>query len=344
MDIMKRRMLLLFLMLGMLTAGCGAAKEIETPDIQISKETVNADESGEPQGEGEHVKEAETEESTLSFADLTNLEFYFASGAGGWRTVMEIKEDGSFSGVHSDSDMGAVGEGYPNGTCYLCVFEGKFTQPVKLNDYTYSMQIEQIGYEHEAGTEEIQDGVLYVYSTAYGLDGAEDVLIYLPGAPFMELPQEYRNWVRNDMENPDALELPFYGLYNVKEQNGFSSCAISKGVSDMIADAKERADAVEASLEHDPLCQADMNEKAAELYAIWDAALNELWAELKDTLREEEFQALLEEQRAWIAEKERAAKEAGQEVAGGSMQGMVMDLKAARMTKERVYELYELLK
>lgn len=213
-----------------------------------------------------------------------------------------------------------------------------------MNDYTYSMQIEEISYAKELGTEEIIDGTLYCYSNAYGVDDAEEILIYLPGAPFAELPEEYRSWVRNDMVDTEALELPFYGLYNVTEQNGFSSYDISNQIADMMAATEEWALTVRASLENDTLNQTDMNIKSKELYDIWDAALNSLWAEVKERSSEEEFQNLLDEQRAWIEEKEQAVKAAGENVAGGSMQGMVMNLKAAEMTEERVYELYEMLK
>ena len=46
----------------------------------------------------------------------------------------------------------------------------------------------------------------------------------------------------------------------------------------------------------------------------------------------------------WIAEKEKAVEEAGKEVEGGSMYSLVVNMKAAELTEERVYELYELLK
>ena len=48
-------------------------------------------------------------------------------------------------------------------------------------------------YEKEPGTEEIIDGILYRYSDVYGLEDAEDILIYLPGAPLEKLPQEFRS-------------------------------------------------------------------------------------------------------------------------------------------------------
>lgn len=345
---MKKRMLLLILAVGLIISGCGDTEKKEVPEIQVSEDEEASGEAVKGtevlDAETDEVENEEVVETTLSFSEFENLEFYFASGAGGWRTVMQIESDGSFSGQYSDSNMGAVGTEYPNGTLNLCAFEGKFTEPVKVNDYTYSMRIEEISYAKELGTEEIIDGTLYCYSNAYGLDDAEEILIYLPGAPFAELPEEYRSWVRNDMADPDAAELPFYGLYNVAEQTGFSSYDISGRIADMMAATEEWALTVRASLENDPLTQADMNIKSKELYDIWDAALNTLWDEVKDTSSEEEFQALLEEQRTWISEKEQAVKAAGEEVAGGSMQGMVMDLKAAELTEERVYELYEMLK
>ncbi len=314
---MKKRISVVLLMLGIFASGCGAAEIQGT--VSVSEHEVS-----------------------FSFDELDGLYFYFASGAGAWRTELEIDADGSFSGVHSDSDMGDVGEGYPNGTFYICEFDGVFTQPEKVNEYTYSVQMDDINFKNEPGTQEILDGVRYSYSTAYGLDGAEEVLIYLPGAPFMELPEEYRNWVRNDMVDPKAAELPFYGLYNVNEQNGFSSHSIVGGIHEMVSAAEVEAAAAENSLKQ-AMTQLEMNERSAEIYAIWDDLLNDLWTELKESLPEEAFQDLLEEQRAWIREKEQAVEAAGDEYAGGSMQPMVRNMKAAELTKVRVYELYEVL-
>lgn len=346
----RKKMPIVLLILGMFATGCGAAEMQEISSGHEGSQTYEAAETHEKielNIETEPYEKAEpqsTEEGTqFSFGDLKNLEFYFSSGAGAWRTVLEIGADGSFSGVHSDSDMGDAGEGYPDGTFYICEFDGRFTQPEKVNEYTYSMQIDHINYKYEPETQEILDGVRYLYSTAYGLDGSEEILIYLPGAPFMELPQEYQNWVRNMMVDPDAEKLPFYGLYNVKEQNGFSSHGDSGGIHKIVADSEAQADAVMASLQQ-ASTQTEMNEKSVELYVIWDDLLNDLWRELKDSLPEEEFQNLLEEQRAWIAEKEQAVNKAGEEFAGGTMQPMARNTKASELTKERVYELYEVLK
>ena len=86
-----------------------------------------------------------------------------------------------------------------------------------------------------------------------------------------------------------------------------------------------------------------MNIKSQELYDLWDGALNDLWDKLQYNLSEEEFSKLLDEQRTWIAEKEKFVEEAGKEVEGGSLYSLVVNMEAAKITEERVYELYELL-
>ena len=111
-----------------------------------------------------------------------------------------------------------------------------------------------------------------------------------------------------------------------------------------MAALEEDALAIEDFLANEALTQADMNEKSQELYALWDGALNYLWGELKAVLPEEEFAALLDEQLAWIEEKESAMEEAGKEVEGGSLYPLVVNSEGARLTKDRVYELYALVK
>lgn len=103
---------------------------------------------------------------SFSFAELQNYEFYFSSGVGAWATTMMINSDGSFAGEYYDSDMGVTGDGYPSGTQYYCAFQGQFAPPVKINEYTYSTQISAIRYENEVGTEEIKDGIRYIYTDA----------------------------------------------------------------------------------------------------------------------------------------------------------------------------------
>ena len=116
--------------------------------------------------------------------------FAFSSGAGAWATYVEISEDGSFTGQYHDSDMGDIGEGYPYGTVYICDFYGRFSEPESTDSkYIYSMKLLdlQIENEEKVGASEIVDGILYVYTTPYGFEDADEFLIYMPGSPLSEM-------------------------------------------------------------------------------------------------------------------------------------------------------------
>lgn len=170
------------------------------------------------------VTEYSSKESIDLFSDMSKYQFVFASGAGAWQTMLTINEDGTFAGEYHDSEMGDVGEDYPYGVVYSSTFEGKLTEPKKINDYTYSVSIEYLNLEKEIDNEEILDGIRYIYSEPYGINDAIEILIYTPEAPVKELPEEFRSWV--GLMNLDDLKdehLGFYGLYNVETESGFSS-------------------------------------------------------------------------------------------------------------------------
>jgi hypothetical protein len=171
------------------------------------------------------VSSGEEHSAAFSFADVSNLQFWFGSGAGGWCTVLNIAEDGSFSGEYMDSELGAQ-------TTYLCDFTGQFSQPIQVNDDTYSVQLESISYERESGTEEraVVEGYdwTYSYTEPYGLDDATELLIYLPGTPVADLPEGYQRWM-SGYGDEIGSELPFYGLYNVNGEQGLSSYVIEPG-------------------------------------------------------------------------------------------------------------------
>ena len=191
------------------------------------------------------------------FAEFKNLNFSFLSGAGGWSTEMTIAEDGAFEGVYHDSEMGSATESYPNGTYYYCSFRGKFSEPVKKGEHIYATTIENLSYDYEPGTEEIKDGIRYIYSEAYGLDDPKEILIYLPGMPIEELPEGYLSWVASNwrMDYEFTLhesELPFYGLYNVNAKQGFSSYDIIADLKQTIVYRKDAAAALEDSIVNDP--------------------------------------------------------------------------------------------
>ncbi|MBE7004634.1 MAG: hypothetical protein E7425_10210 [Ruminococcaceae bacterium] len=158
------------------------------------------------------------------FASLPRL-FNFASGVGGWSTELYMKPDGSFTGSYHDSDMGDADKGYPNGTLYLCNFSGRFGDVKYVDDYTYSMRILTLEID-PMEEESIVDGVRYLASGPYGLENADEVLVYLPGSVMTKLPWPFVSWISAPHAWPSEerpLFLPFYGLYNVENREGWFS-------------------------------------------------------------------------------------------------------------------------
>ena len=338
----------------LLCTACGGQKE-QPDDPPAPEQNTQQEQQVQQPAENEQSadlkpdtpeEQAPVAQPAFTFADISELEVYFSSGAGGWRTVLYIHEDGSFDGMFSDSDMGSIGDEYPNGTFYYSQFSGTFTEPEPVNEYTWRFKPARLEYAREFG-EEITDGFRYIYSDAYGIAGAEELYIYLPGAPIAELPEAYRTWV--GYYNTDAVQdtdLPFYGLYNVTEETGFSSYGILSP-ADQIRDSVSATEAVVAELEaqmQEANTQTDMNILSGEIYQAWDNTLNAIWAILKEELDANAMANLTAEQLDWIAEKEAAVQAAGAEVSGGSMYPMVVNGEAAKWTKERVYLLAEYLK
>lgn len=296
--------------------------------------------------------ENSSEESNYLFPELSKYQFVFSSGAGAWQTLLNINDDGTFKGYYSDSDMGDIGEGYPNGTNYSSTFEGKFTTPKRVNDYTYSMSIESMKLEKKVGSEEIIDGIKYIYSEPYGLEDAKEIYTYTTQAPLAELPEGYRSWV-GYMELSDVKDeyLPFYGLYNVETESGFSSYVIDdieednteSDITAEVAAIEKQSEKMNNRLLNEDLNQSEMNLLSQDIYVLWDDEINKVWGYLKDTLEKDAMDSLTSVQKEWIAKKENEIKKAGSEYEGGSMQPMVEYLKGAELTRDRVYELIELI-
>lgn len=138
-----------------------------------------------------------------------------------------------------------------------------------------------------------------------------------------------------DVKEPDGSQMVGY--------ENDSNSEISE-LEDYIDSIKEQSDSIKASLEKEELTQTEMNIKAQELCELWDGALNDLWSKVESSLSEEEVSELLAQQRTWTEDKEKSAEEAGKEFEGGSLYSQVVNMEAAKITEERVYELYELLK
>ena len=347
-------------LLGMiLFTACGTDTEEENTAVDSTEEEkTSVDNTGKESTTVDDTEEIQDNIENSVFEELAECgTFTFSSGAGAWSTELNILEDGSFSGMYHDSEAGATGDGYPNGTIYICSFSGKFTTPEQIDEYTWKTTIESISCEEENGKEELADDMKYIYSEPYGLTDAEDIYIYKKGIPVSTLPEGYCSWIYNI---DDYQTLPFYGIYNEKGEAGFYNWEEDAGSSDDskvvsadnpalltvngLKETEEKASEIEQKMETDAsLMQLDLNEMSKELYTLWDDQLNVLWKQLKETLDTETMSSLTANEKEWIQEKERKIQKAGEAYSGGSLQEQVMNQEGADLTKTRVYELADYL-
>ncbi len=123
-----------------------------------------------------------------------------------------------------------------------------------------------------------------------------------------------------------------------------SQQSLSEKIAMEISYAEEREKEVEKEIEkmqEEAVTQTEMNETAKEMYQLWDDTLNAVWRLLEANLNEADIEVLRKEEREWIASKDAEVQAVDLENGGGSLQPLLEAMKAAELTKARVYELAE---
>jgi len=150
---------------------------------------------------------------------IANLEWSFSSGAGAWSTDLVILADGSFVGSYHDSDMGDIGDGYPDGTVYFCNFSGHLGTAAQVDEHTWKMRVVSLAVEPEE--EKIEDGVRYIPSDSYGISEGDTMLLYSPGTPVSVFTEEMLFWTHLQWEEEMPAELKDWFLCSEKNESGF---------------------------------------------------------------------------------------------------------------------------
>ncbi len=200
----------------------GDIVEAGTP-AGVSQQSPTISTPQKPSVSQENTDESKTDEDKIDYP----LEMWFSSGVGAWWTKIVIHANGSFEGEYQDSDMGEIGDDFPNGTVYECKFSGYFSKPEKVNDYTYSLNLETVEIVGEIGESRIEDGMLYKISSPNGLMNAtntgyaKEFLLYTPNAPTVEMREEFLSWWPEHFGSVPNGKLLIYGLQNVETSDGF---------------------------------------------------------------------------------------------------------------------------
>lgn len=170
--------------------------------------------------ETESAESTETEQEN-PLTESGALNFVFSSGTGGWSTQLSLQPDGTFTGHYEDMDLGDAGEENPEGTLYFCDFSGSFSQPDKVDDHFWTMKLVYLSTQQEPGEVTYEEGIKYVSAEPNGLEQAQEVWLYLPGAETKDLSEEFLSWTTSAFSGEVPEQLPFYGLYSVNDQSGF---------------------------------------------------------------------------------------------------------------------------
>jgi len=170
------------------------------------------------------AKPAETTAADgCDFSELSKLEFCFASGAGGWSTLVQINEDGTFVGAYHDSEMGVTGEGYPNGTYYICEFTGKLEDYSVVDDNSFALTVKGLSYA-PAETESIEDGIRYITAEPYGLSEGCRLVFIREGTDISGISEDMLRWVGvYDNEDNKSVSVDCMIMCNMTDNYAFTS-------------------------------------------------------------------------------------------------------------------------
>lgn len=214
-----------------LLSGCNQKKNLNSTQ-QENSPTVAEGTSANNESFPSPTMLSSSETENFLLPEVFPMEFVFASGAGAWETVFTLYQDGSLEGNYHDSEMGEQGEGYPHGTIYTSDFQGSFYDISQINDYTYSMTLDEVIIQDEENKEWIEDKIRYVTVKPYGLENGKEFLLYTPDTPLEELSEDFLSWWPDNYlrEENSLATLGCYGIYNKEMKYGFFS---SKSSMDM---------------------------------------------------------------------------------------------------------------
>lgn len=103
-------------------------------------------------------------------------------------------------------------------------------------------------------------------------------------------------------------------------------------IDSQIADQRSRN---EASTTYDMWTLAENERK------LWDSELNNIYTNIRSHIPEDQQEALVREERAWIVSRDAKAAEDAEKYAGGTLESVEYTASLAASTRDRAYELVE---
>lgn len=156
--------------------------------------------------------------------DVFPMNMIYSSGAGGWRTQITLKEDGTFVGDYYDSQLGLSGVDYDY-TVYICEFYGKYEIVEQIDNYSYRLIFTEVISAKNKDAEWVEDGIKYICSEPFGVNKNTEYILYTDETPVKNLSEDALMWwpLRYNYQEDNIQKLSCYGLYNETDSVGFFS-------------------------------------------------------------------------------------------------------------------------
>ena len=247
-------------MISLLVTGCAASKEnsqereesknavSKTESSNTAEKGLSADNTAESTGtavsvSNESLSSDDASNESTSSADNTDnelpdvfpMKLSFCSGAGAWSTDITMQRDGTFTGNYEDVDIDSW---QYSEISYYCDFKGKFYHIKRMNQYSWSMDLEYLTNttKKPVGSVWVENNIEYHSEDPYGMEEGKKYIFYSPDTPTEGLPEDFlaywpcwRFFPKDaDLDHPEEWIAPktlsCYGLLNQKMGYGFFAC------------------------------------------------------------------------------------------------------------------------
>jgi len=220
---------------------------------------------------------------------------------------------------------------------YICDYEGHLSNIQKIDEYTCKMEVSDLKVT-SSETEYIEGGVRYIPSEPYAFCDTEEIEIYLPGKPTSEISEELQVWLGFVYLDEVPEKIDDIALVNASQELGmpsFDRKDAKEEAKDFYNNAKSSYDYFNESLQS-ALTTAEMVDISSAQANAVDDILNEMWILVKYNTDEETFNKALDEQRQWLADRDKQLDELPNE---GSLAPVDRNGLYAELTLERCEEL-----
>lgn len=119
------------------------------------------------------------------------------------------------------------------------------------------------------------------------------------------------------------------------------------GAKESVSYYKKRLNDLDSQIQKNKTAQDSVNinnsakSAASNELKLWDGELNTIYNEILDRLDKDRSASLVEEQRAWMKERDGLAMEAAKNSAGGSAESVEYIVSQIESTRQRAYDLVE---